>query len=38
MPTGQGQRHTGSRSYARARMVTLGERLLGSFPVQYKIQ
>jgi hypothetical protein len=28
----------GSRSYGRARMVTLGERLSGGFPVQYKIQ
>jgi hypothetical protein len=30
--------HIGSRSYARARLVTLGERLLGGFPVQCKIQ
>jgi len=31
--------HNGSsRSEARARLVTLGERLLGSFPVQGKIQ
>jgi hypothetical protein len=28
----------GSRSYARVRLVTLGERLPGSFPVQCKIQ
>jgi hypothetical protein len=32
------EQNGGSRSYARARMVTLGERLLGGFPVQYKIQ
>jgi hypothetical protein len=28
----------GSRRYARSRVVTLGERLLGSFPVQCKLQ
>jgi hypothetical protein len=28
----------GSRSYVRSRMVTLGERLPGSFPVQRKLQ
>jgi hypothetical protein len=28
----------GSRSFARARLVTLGERLPGSFSVQCKIQ
>jgi len=28
----------GSRSYARSRLVTLGERLPGSFPVNYKVQ
>ena len=28
----------GSRSYARSRLVTLGERLPGRFPVQCKIQ
>jgi len=29
---------SGSRSFARARLVTLGERLPGSFSVQCKIQ
>jgi hypothetical protein len=28
----------GSRNFARARLVTLGERLPGTFPVQCKIQ
>jgi len=31
-------RNGGSRSYARSRLVTLDERLPGSFPLQYKIQ
>jgi hypothetical protein len=37
-PAGWPSRTAGTRSYARARMVTLGEWLLGGFPVQYKIQ
>ena len=31
-------RKGGSRNYARSRLVTLGERLPGSLPVQCKIQ
>jgi hypothetical protein len=39
IPAGPTQRQIGgSRSFARARLVTLNERLPGTFPVQCKVQ